>query len=385
MMKKLILMTALLSFALVGTASATIGWAGSVWPNSGSDVTPVSPVDCYVQVWKDGVTTVSDDQGADIAVFADITNDIGGSLLDVVGTYLGDAGGGSNDEYTVQIPQSMLLGATTVTIQFKVHDLSDDTWYDAIGDQAGNPAPQTYNIVDVLPNDIDVTFTLCMSGEAFTDGPCVVGSDPAINSWGPGVTMTSLGGDLFEVVVTFLAGSNPTFEYKYQKNLCADWESIGNRVVTLPNDGTTALALEADSWNNLPIGCGLGDVLSEDKTVCFQVCVDAVGTTGGVCVIGNTAELDNWASGVPATEIGPGLYQTCVIFPAGSPFPINLEYKFKKDDCATWESVGNRLFTVDDSVATETTLTHNWEDGEGACAPVANVNASFSTIKSLYR
>ncbi len=381
-MKKLFLITALLSLAFVGSASAVVGWAGNVWPNSGATVTPTGPVDCYVQVWKGGVTDAAG-QGAGLDVLVDITNDIGGSMLGVACAYLAD--NGANDEYTVQIPQSMLLGAGSVTTQYSVHDLEDDTWYDAIGDQAGNAAPQTYTVVDVLPNDVDVTFTICMSGEAFTGGPCVVGSAPEINTWGSGVVMTSLGGDLFDVTVTFLAGGNPSFEYKYQKDGCAAWEGVGNRFVTLPTDGTTAVALATDSWNNLPMGCGMGNNLTEDKTVCFQVCLDGVDTTGAVCIVGNVPELDSWGAGIPTVMVGPGLYQACVVFPAGSPYPINLEYKSKKDDCNTWEGGGNNLFTVDDSIASETTLTHTWEGGAGQCAPVGNEDSTWGSLKAQYR
>lgn len=381
-MKKVILTIALLSLAFAGTAAAAIGWAGNVYPNHGASVVPTGPVDCYVQVWKDGVTNLPG-PGADLEVFVDISSDNGASTTLEPCSYLGEVG--SNDEYTVQIPQPYLVGATTVTVQFRVHDLTDDSWYDAIGDQAGNPAPQTYQVTDVLPNDVDVTFTLCMSGEPHTDVPCVIGSASEIGTWGTGVNMTSLGGDLYEVTVTFLAGGNPSFEYKFKKNGCVDWEGVGNRLVTLPTDGTTAVTLDADSWNNLPMGCGLGDVLTEDKVVCFQVCLDGVDNNGGVCIVGNIPELDSWGMGIPAQMIGPGLYQVCVVFQAGRPFPINVEYKAKKDDCTSWEGGDNHLFTVDNSVASETTLTHTWEGGAGQCAPVGNEDSSFSALKAQYR
>ena len=67
------------------------------------------------------------------------------------------------------------------------------------------------------------------------------------------------------------------------------------------------------------------------------------------------------------------------------PIPQNLEYKFKKDDCATWEGVGNRLFTVDNGTAAETTLSHNWDDGLGGCAPVGTDDQSWGALKSMFR
>jgi hypothetical protein len=215
-------------------------------------------------------------------------------------------------------------------------------------------------VTNVLPVDVNVTFKLCMSGEPTSGAPCVIGSAPEIGSWGSGVMMTSLGGDLYEVVVTFLAGHNPYFEYKFKKDGCSNWEGASNRIVTLPTDGTTSVVLGIDSWNNLPIGCGVGEVLVGERTVCLQVCLDGVDNTGGVCAIGSVPQLSNWGAGVPAVQVGPGLYQTCIVFPAGMAIPLVVEYKFKKDDCGTWESVGNRSFVVDNAMPSEQTLTSNW-------------------------
>ncbi len=55
------------------------------------------------------------------------------------------------------------------------------------------------------------------------------------------------------------AGGNPSFEYKYRKDGCSTWESVGNRLVTLPTDGTL-LSLDrlsglvaSDQANNLGV------------------------------------------------------------------------------------------------------------------------------------
>lgn len=381
-MKKLF-MLAIIAVAMLaaGQSLATIGWAGNVWPNAGSVHVPTGPINVYVQVWKGGVTDMPG-QGADISVVMNVSNNLGGTDSVVLG-YLGDVG--SNDEYTGQVQQSLLAGAATVTVDFVVTDLTDMTTFAPVRDQANNPAPLTYNVTNVLPNDVDVTFTMCMSGEMTSGAPCVIGSAGVIGGWVTGVAMTQVAGDLYDVVVTFPAGSNPYFEYKYRKDGCNNWEGVGNRAVTLPTDGTTAVTLGTDSWNNLPLGCGIGQTLTEAKVFCFQVCVDAVGTAGGVCVIGSGAELSNWTTGVEMTEIAAGLYQACISYPAGTPIPLNHEYKFKKDGCATWESVGNRAFTVDNASAPETTLSHNWDDGMGSCATVAVEERSWGGLKSLFR
>jgi hypothetical protein len=40
-----------------------------------------------------------------------------------------------------------------------------------------------------------------------------------------------------------MAGGNPSFEYKYKKDGCTDWEWVGNRAVTLPTDGSSGSIL----------------------------------------------------------------------------------------------------------------------------------------------
>ena len=101
--------------------------------------------------------------------------------------------------------------------------------------------------------------------------------------------------------------------------------------------------------------------------------------------MGNIPELDTWGTGIAATEIATDLYQACITLQAGSPMPINIEYKYKKDDCNTWESVGNRLLTIDNSSPASQTMTHTWDDGPGACDPVAVEDAAWGTIKGMYR
>jgi hypothetical protein len=373
-------MKKLLSIALVtlavtaaGSAFAVIDWAGNVWPTDTANVTPTGPVDVYAQVYKSGVTDGAG-QGADITGTLTWTNDLAVSAS-VPMSYNTDVG--NNDEYTAQVPQAALLGATWVDVAVVFGDATDASEYAV--------TPVRYNVVDVLPNDVTVSFTMCLSGAVSAGDACVIGSAAEIGAWGTGVTMTDDGGGLYSVDVVFAAGSNPSFEYKYQKDGCTAWESVGNRMVTLPTDGTTSVVLAPDSWDNQPLGCGLGDVLAEDKTICFQVCLTDVDNTGGVCAVGNIPELDTWGTGISADMIATDLYQACIVLAAGSPMPINIEYKYKKDDCNTWESVGNRLLTIDNSSPASQTMTHTWDDGPGACAPVAVEDASWGTIKGMYR
>ena len=382
MKRLLMLAVVLLAAGMTGQAWATIDWAGNVWPADGSNQVPTGPLSVYVQAYKAGVTDAAG-QGADIHVELYYAPSPSGVYYAAPpSTYNGDVG--NNDEYVTQIPQSALQPGGYVDVQIAVFDDTDGTFVVATGSGTDNYV--RYNVTDVLPNDVQVGFRLCLSGTATSGGVCVVGSDAALGSWTAGVAMTADGGDAYSAQVVIPAGSNPTFEYKYQKDDCATWEGTPNRQVTLPTDGTTTYLIpNPDSWENLPIGCGYADVLGEDKTICFQVCLEGVGTSGGVCVTGNVPALTSWGQGVPMTEIGPGLYQACVVWPAGGPSPQNLEYKFRKDGCDTWETVGNRLFTLDDGAAAETTLTNNWDDGAGGCAVVPTEATSWSELKETYR
>ena len=380
-MRKLILLSALLALTLAGSAQATIDWAGNAWPLHGASVVPTGPVDVFAQVFKTGVTEPPG-QGPDISAVLLYTTDIAPQMSAVM-TYNTDVG--NNDEYTAQIPQAALIGASWIDVTVIFTDETDGSTFEITGDQQGNPPPLHYLVVDVLPNDVDVVFTLCMSGEP-TDGvPCVIGSADEIGGWVTGVNMANVEGELWQVTVTFGAGDNPAFEYKYKKDDCATWEGVDNRAVTLPTDGTTMVELAPDSWNNLPIGCGLGNVLNEDKVICFQVCMEGVDNTGGVCVIGSIDALGNWVDGLPMGMVGANLYQACITLPQGTPIPLTIEYKYKKDNCETWESVPNRMVTVDNDSPLEQTLTHTWDDGLGTCEPVANEPASWGGLKNRYR
>ena len=374
-MKKLFLLTVcVMLLGVAGNAFAVIGWAGNVWPPDGQNVVPTGPVDVYAQVWKDGVTD-GEGQGPDISGLLSYTNDIG-TFGSVPMTYNTDIG--SNDEYTAQVPQAALLGASWVDVEILFTDLTDGTDYLI--------TPVRYHVIPVLPNDVTVRFTLCMSGVETAGVPCVIGSASEIGAWIGGVDMfPTATPELYNVDVTFFAGGNPSFEYKFKKDGCANWESTANRLVTLPTDGTTLVELAPDSWEFLPITCGLGNTLEEDKVICFQVCMDGVENTGAVCTVGNIPELTNWGTGAVADPIGGGLYQTCLVFPAGTAIPLNIEYKFKKDNCETWEGVPNRLIVLDNSLDPETTLTHSWDDGPGVCEPVAVEEVAWGTIKGMYR
>ena len=374
-------------FGFASQASATIGWAGNVWPLHGSTAVPTGSVTVYAQVWKGGVTDGAG-QGADITAELRYTTDIApqASVAMVYNTDIGN-----NDEYKGDVPQAALVGASYVDVTVVFTDVTDNSTFEVLNDQAGHAPPLRYTVVQVLPNDVAVKFTLCMSGTPTSGAPCVIGSAAPIGSWGTGVSMNNVAGELWEVTVTFPAGSNPAFEYKYRSDGCVNWEFVGNRSTTLPTDGTTAVNLNPDSFNNAPMGCGLGEVLLSDQQVNFQVCTN-VGSpavapglrTTGVCVIGSVAQLGTWVNGVDMNEISPGLFEAAVVFPAGMPVQL-VEFKYKKDACSVWESTPNRQVTVDNGSPSQQTLTNNWEDRTGGCASTSARRTSWGKLKVMYR
>lgn len=157
-------------------------------------------------------------------------------------------------------------------------------------------------------------------------------------------------------------------------------------------DGTTYEGAQDQNGNSPPFMLNITNVLSQDVTVWFSLCLpDTIGTTGGVCVTGSAPELTSWGDGVamsqPCVEYSPEFYQVGITFAAGSsPY---IEYKYKKDDCATWESTGNHSVTIDDSNSTFIIpVIDHWEYYEGADCPNCGVDSeesSWGAVKSIYR
>lgn len=156
-------------------------------------------------------------------------------------------------------------------------------------------------------------------------------------------------------------------------------------------DATTYEGAQDQNNNDPPFMLNITNVLSQDVTVWFSLCLpDSVGTTGDVCVTGSAAELTNWGDGVvmsqPCPEYSPEFYQVGITFAAGgNPY---IEFKYKKDGCATWESTGNHSATIDDSNSTYILPIDHWEFYEGEDCPdcgVDNKESSWGAVKSIYR
>jgi hypothetical protein len=132
------------------------------------------------------------------------------------------------------------------------------------------------------------------------------------------------------------------------------------------------------------------EVTERDVEVTFTVCLGEEETTGNVCVIGSQAPIGNWSAGVvmgqPCPTVSPKLYQVTVNFPAGSnPY---VEYKYQKDDCATWDCDPNHSFTIDDTGSSMDLPWDAWCWGDPSYCPDCASPVEDSTwgmIKGLYR
>lgn len=241
-----------------------------------------------------------------------------------------------------------------------------------------------------IPDDMAVTFTLCTEGSPTDGAVCVTGSNDPLTNWETGVELEKVDDQLWRVTIVFPKGTDAQVRYKYRKNGCKDWESDPDRSVTLPTDGTTKFELPPDSFDRVsPIGCGLSSQLESEVIVCFQLCMAGEESAGGMCVIGNIRELGAWDVGVPLDKVGDDLLQACIVFPKGTVVPLDVQYKFQKDECRTWETLQedpflNRQARIDRESPPVRTLTSTWNDGRGTCDNVPLTDESWGTLKSRY-
>lgn len=228
------------------TAMGAVGWCGNIWPRNGLSYTSAQNIDCYVQIWKDGVTP-GEGPGADLAAYLYYRCAGGTDFTEIPMVYLNDVG--NNDQYTGTIPAGH--GCSEVEYYIKVVDLTDMA--ECYGnDQWNNPPNFFLPITQVTARDVTVRFHLCLPYgiDSFFD-VCVTGSQPPLTNWGNGVLMhfTCQGASpkLYEVAVLFPAGSNPYVEYKYKKDDCNTWDCDPNHQFTIDDSGPTQ-DLGLDTW-----------------------------------------------------------------------------------------------------------------------------------------
>ena len=208
--------------------------------------------------------------------------------------------------------------------------------------------------------------------------------------WDPYDTVNSvMQNGAVDGVWEFTAIIEPAGDYQGKVVLNNNWDQSTGDNVSFYSDGMNPVTFTYDMSNNTTT-VSSQVVTQQDVLVTFTVCLpDSVDSFFDVCVTGSHASLTNWGFGIlmgqPCPDIQAKLWTVDVMFPAGSdPF---VEYKYKKDDCQTWESTWNHAFSIDDSSPTQILLPDVWEYLATECpdctSPVED--ASWGTIKSIYR
>ncbi|MFH1501519.1 MAG: carbohydrate-binding module family 20 domain-containing protein [Candidatus Eisenbacteria bacterium] len=209
--------------------------------------------------------------------------------------------------------------------------------------------------------------------------------------WDPASAVTEMSDpdldDVWEYSAIIPAGN-----YQGKVTLNKNWDQdtqMGGGNVSFSSDGVATTTFTYDMSNNTTtVSSQL--VTAQDVTVTFTLCLtNGIDSFFDVCVTGGHPALTSWGAGVlmsqPCPIVSPKLYTVDVMFPAGSdPF---VEYKYKKDDCATWESTGNHTFNIDDSAPFQDLWVDGWEYGTPDCPDCASSveDASWGIIKGLYR
>jgi len=236
------------------TAMGAVGWCGNIWPRNGLSYTSAENIDCYVQIWKDGVTP-GDGPGAGLAAYLYYRCTGGGSFTEIPMAYLNEVG--NNDQYTGTIPAGH--GCGEVEYYIKVVDLTDMA--ECYGyDQWNNPPNFFLPITQVTAQDVTVRFHLCLPDgiDSFFD-VCLTGNHPELGNWGSSVPMhfscQAASPKLYEADVLFPAGSNPYVEYKYKKDDCNTWEGTGNHSFTIDDSRPMFVSLPIDGWEYMTPDC----------------------------------------------------------------------------------------------------------------------------------
>ncbi|MCK4548766.1 MAG: hypothetical protein KAU49_01305 [Candidatus Krumholzibacteria bacterium] len=268
-MKKVLtcIVAAAVLMVLSGASMAAVGWSGNIWPVHGTSVTEGADVGVYYQVWKEGVTE-GEGAGAGLATTL-FYGPNGGPYTSLAMGYIGEVG--NNDEYSANIPALALEGNSELWFYCEVYDSTDASTAQG-QDQNSNDPPFVLNITASLGQDVMVYFRICLAPDGDPDydptpgDVCVVGDAAELTAWGAGVPMVQpCPGHsplYYEVGILFAAGGNPAIQYKYKKNDCVNWESVGNRMDTIDDTGPTYIIPWVDHWNNYvgddcPL-CGIG-------------------------------------------------------------------------------------------------------------------------------
>lgn len=250
----------------------------------------------------------------------------------------------------------------------------DVTWYANLGATVGAKEGDEFVFHSLNPPIMTGDFQSELGGADWdqTDTSTSVMSDPD-------------GDDVWE----FSAVVAPEGDYQGKVVLNNNWDQNTGDNVSFHSDGVNPVTFTYDMSNNTT-GVSTQVVTQQDVTVTFHLCLtEGIDSFFDVCVTGSHDALTNWGDGVlmslSCETISPKLYDVDVLFPAGSdPY---VEYKYKKDDCATWEDGGNHSFMIDDSAPTQDLWVDGWSwltpDCPDCSSPVEP--STWGAIKGHYK
>jgi hypothetical protein len=397
------LVLAVLLGSLALPTRAQVNWSGDNLPTNGGSVDASRPVVFEYSLYDPGRTEPDGrGQGLGAALFWRDADAKGMPYSQVPMHYLGQTGpyGPNNDLFSVIVEPAAFGAARRIQYFTVAYDsIAVPVYADTTrADANGAPPPFVFTLQSgSFRGPFYVHFSVCLNGE--TASSLGVRLDPGTGNPPLEVRLVQVAPDQIpdlwegDVWVDWVA---PTFSYFYRKD--GSQEGDGTPILrsfTVQGDGLFQ-GHGTDAWRNGPLGCHLGESLSAPLKVHFSLCL--VGTTysGGVCISGNTLELGNFGAGVELHALqpvaAPDLYEGDVTFATGGPAVV--QYKFRVDDCATWEEpfgnehqITNRFLYLGGQPATYIPPTAVWAySGPNRCGPPTGVERrSWTNVKRLFR
>jgi hypothetical protein len=214
-------------------------------PVNGTGYTYNDDIDVSVQVCKTGCTG-PEGPCLDLSAAVYYRCTLADTFASLPMPYTGAIG--DYDQFIGTIPSGH--GCDEVEFYVEVVDAEDgETVYPP--DENGNPPNFFLPIMAPTSQDVLVTFQLCIP-EGSVGDVCISGSNLAIGDWTqPGLAMSQpcpgASPNLYAVNATFLAGSNPSVQYRYQKDDCAALDCFPNHQFTIDDSQTTQI-LPIDGW-----------------------------------------------------------------------------------------------------------------------------------------
>lgn len=336
-------------FAIL-SAQTSIGWGNLQWPFSISIVQNETTENIYGQVWMGGVTN-QPGQGAGITAqlgYGVVNSTPDESWIWFNATYFGDSG--NNDEYIYNLLCNMAAGSYHYT--YRYHYVGDAVYYYAAG-------RGTLTVNDVPPPLYEVTFQVDMQFQTVSEnGVFIAGS---FNGWNP--TATPMQAPSREMIYTVtLELESAYYEYKFVNG--SAWENVSNRTINTPAENYLVPAVFFDDF---------GGGTTQEVTVTFQVDMSVQQNVTSVYLAG---DFTGWGNSPIQMFINSrNVYTADVLFPAGS--NIEQEFKYIMNEFSTWETINNRLLTINDESSTQildVVYFNNQEPQEGT---TQNVTVTF--------